>query len=271
MADETTNCPCGTKLSDGDVSTINWGRSNPVFQNPVLSQINNAQGGFADTTNKINRINGVLGALGGSTDQLTNLTNRIGNMQSILSDYEDNSNRLSGLPFNGDGPDLLSLVSTVGAAVNFQCALGIEGLDVTGGIGLMTENGKLKLNTAVKVNADISKILDNINIGLGTSAGIVDQINGVASDINNVTNQLNAIAGEINQSIDQINGLYTDALDFVSQFTNINFAMNFAIDECTKFGVGFQQGILNPEFIERAKNSNPLNNAANPGFGTSFR
>lgn len=270
MADQTPECPCGTKLSDADKSTINWGRSNPVFQNPVASQINNAQGGFANTTNQINRITGALGALGGSTNELTTLTNRISNMQGILTNYENTSNRLSGLPFIGDGPDLLSLVSTVGAAVNFQCALGIEGLDVSGGIGLMTENGKLKLNTAIKVNADISKILSNVDTG-GTLSGILGQLQSLAADINNVTNQLNAIAGEINESINQVNGLYTDALNFITQFTNINFAMNFAIDECTKFGVGFQQGILNPEFIERAKASNPLNNAANPGFGTSFR
>lgn len=264
-------CPCGSTLTDAERSTINWGRSNPVFQNPVASQINNAQGGFADTLGKINRINGVLGALGGSTDQLNRLTNSVGNMQGILSDYQNTSNRLSGLPYTGDGPDLLSLVSTVGAAVNFQCALGVEGLDVGLGIGLMTENGKLKLNTAVSVNADISKILSNIDLGTGSSAGIMGQINSLAADISNVTNKLNEVAGEINGAIDQVNGLYTDALDFVTQFTNINFAMDFAIDECTKFGVGFQQGILNPEFIERARASNPLNNAANPGFGTGFR
>lgn len=270
MADET-KCPCGSRLTEAERSTINWGRSNPVFQNPVLSQINNAQGGFAGTLGQINRINGVLGALGGQTNELTTLTNSIGNMQSVLLNYQNTSNRLSGLKFEGSDPDLLSLVSTVGAAVNFQCALGVEGLDVAGGIGLMTENGKLKLNTAITVNADISKILSNIDLGTGSSAGILGQINSLGADISNVTNKLNAVAGEINQSIQQVNGLYTDALNFITQFTNINFAMDFAIDECTKFGVGFQQGILNPEFIERARASNPLNSAANPGFGTSFR
>jgi hypothetical protein len=65
-----------------------------------------------------------------------------------------------------------------------------------------------------------------------------------------------------------VNGLFNDALNFISQFTNINFAINFSNDPCTKFGVGFQQGILNPEFIEQARAANPLNQAANPGFGS---
>lgn len=270
MAEQTPECPCGSNLTDSQRSTINWGRSNSVFQNPMTDQINNAQGGFADSLSKVNRINGVLSALGGQTDQLTRLTNTVGNMQGILSNYQNTSNRLSGLPFTGDGPDLLSLISTVGAAVNFQCALGIEGLDVGLGIGLMTENGKLKLNTAIQVNADLGRILDQVNLG-GDSTSILDSIQKLTADINGITNKINDIAGEINSSIDQINNLYTDALDFVAQFTNINFALDFSTDPCTKFGVGFQQGIINPEFLRQARASNPLNASANPGFGTSFR
>lgn len=269
MAEETPECPCAA-LPEGQRSTINWGRSNAVFQNPIASQINNAQGGFANSLSKVDSAIGVLGALGGDTDQLTKLSSTIGNMQGVLDNYLNTSNRLSGLPFTGDGPDLLSLISTVGAAVNFQCALGIEGLDVGLGIGLMTENGKLSLNTAIQINADLERILNNIDLG-SSGVSLNNAINNITGEINKITGEINKIAGEINGAINEVNGLFNDALNFITQFTNINFAINFSNDPCTKFGVGFQQGILNPEFIERARLSNPLNAAANPGFGTSFR
>lgn len=276
---ETPECPCGAQLSEEERSTINWGRENSVFQNPLASQINNAQGGFADSLTKINSATALLGAISGApTGELSTLANTVGNMQGALTSLSNTSNRLSGLPFTGNGPDLLSLVSTVGAAVNFQCALGIEGLDVGAGIGLMTENGKLKLNVAINAQANLSKIIDGIASKLPSNPldsdalkQAQDAIAGVQSELANITNELNNIAGDINGAISQVNGLFNDALDFVTQFTNVNFAMNFSNDPCTKFGVGFQQGILNPEFIERARTANPLNKAVNPGFGTSTR
>ena len=270
MADvgPTPECPCGAKVSDEQRNAVNWGRSNPVFQNPVASQINNAQGGFAGGLAKVDTI---LGLLPGDTSQISKLKNTIGNMQGVLTNYSNTSNRLSGLPFTGNGPDLLSLVSTVGAAINFQCALGIDGLDVGVGIGLMTEDGKLKLNVAINAQADLNKILDKILAGGGTGADILNGVKSAVAEIEKITNAINAIAGEINDSINAVNGLFNDALNFISQFTNINFAINFSNDPCTKFGVGFQQGILNPEFIEQARAANPLNQAANPGFGSTTR
>ena len=271
MADvgPTPECPCGAKVSDDQKNAVNWGRSNPVFQNPVASQISNAQGGFANGLGKAQKISSLLNSLGGDTGQIDQLIRSIGNMDGALKSYSNTSNRLSGLPFTGNGPDLLSLVSTVGAAINFQCALGIDGLDVGVGIGLMTENGKLKLNVAINAQADLNKILDKV-LGGGDS----DILNGVKSavaELTKITNAINAIAGEINDSINAVNGLFNDALNFISQFTNINFAINFSNDPCTKFGVGFQQGILNPAFIEQARAANPLNKAANPGFGSTTR
>ena len=270
MADvgPTPECPCGAKVSDDQKNAVNWGRSNPVFQNPVASQINNAQGGFAGGLAKVDTI---LGFLPGDTSQISKLKNTIGNMQGVLTNYSNTSNRLSGLPFTGNGPDLLSLVSTVGAAINFQCALGIDGLDVGVGIGLMTEDGKLKLNVAINAQADLNKILDKILAGGGTGADILNGVKSAVAEIEKITNAINAIAGEINDSINAVNGLFNDALNFISQFTNINFAINFSNDPCTKFGVGFQQGILNPAFIEQARAANPLNQAANPGFGSTTR
>jgi len=276
---EPEKCPCGTKLSDQQRDAINWGRENSVFQNPVASQINNAQGGFANSLLKINSAAAILGAISGApTDQISKLANSVGNMQGALANYSDTSNRLSGLPFSNSGPDLLSLVSTVGAAVNFQCALGVEGLDVGLGIGLMTEDGKLRLNTAINVNADLGKILDSLSKALPENSGAPgalqqakDAVNGIQAELAKITNEINAIAGDINGAISEVNGMYTDALNFVTQFTNINFALNFSNDPCSKFGIGFQQGILNPEFVERARAANPLNTAANPGFGTSTR
>jgi len=267
---EEKECPCGASVTDAEKDALNWGRQNPVFQNPMTGLINNTQGGFANTLTKVNSVTALLGTLGGQTSEITTLTNTIGNMQGILTNYQNTSNRLSGLPFTGDGPDLLSLVSTVGAAVNFQCALGIPGLDVGAKVGLMTEDGKLRLNVALGLNVKLSKLLDGLDLG-GTSAGIREGLNKITGEINNITGEINKVAGEINGSISEVNGMFNDALDFVTQFTNINFAMNFSNDPCTKFGVGFQQGILNPEFIERARRANPLNAAQNPGFGTAFR
>jgi len=269
MADvgPTPECPCGANLSQERQNAVNWGRNNSVFQNPMLDRISNAQGAFADSKAKVDNIIGALGSLpGANVGQLQQLSNTVGNMQGILSNYANESNRLSGLPFTGDGPDLLSLVSTVGAAVNFQCALGIDGLDVGLGIGLMTEDGKLKLNVALNVQADLSRILSQIDPG-GAVNDILNKVNSLAADIGNIVSAINDIAGEINGALAEVSKLYDDALNFLSQFTSINFALDFAIDECTKFGVGFQQGILNPAFIDQARAANPINRSTNPGFG----
>jgi hypothetical protein len=273
MADvgPTPECPCKAALSDERKNALNWGRNNPVFQNPMLDRISNAQGAFADSKAKVDSIIGALGALpGAQVGQLQQLSNTVGNMQGILSNYANESNRLSGLPFTGNGPDLLSLVSTVGAAINFQCALGIEGLDVGLGIGLMMEDGKLKLNVALNVQADLSRILDQIDTN-GAVGDVMDKVNSLAADIGNVVTAINNVAGEINQALAEVSKLYDDALNFISQFTSINFAIDFSNDPCTKFGIGFQQGILNPAFIDQARAANPINNAANPGFGSTFR
>ena len=268
MADvgPTPECPCGAKVSDAQKDAINWGRNNPVFQNPVASQINNAQGGFAAGTAKASAINALFF---GANPQMTKLISRVENMQSVLDNYSDESNRLSGLSNDSEGPDLLSLVSTVGAAVNLQCALGIDGLDVGAKIGIVTEDGKMKLNVAIDVQADLNKLLGKLDGGTASELG--QQIANMAEELEKITNKIGEVAAGLNNAIDEVNGMFEDALDFVTQFTNINFAINLSNDPCTKFGVGFKQGILNPAFIDQARAANPLNQAINPGFGSTTR
>ena len=267
MADvgPTPECPCGAKISDAQKDAVNWGRDNPVFQNPVASQINNAQGGFAAGLAKANAIN----TLAGNNPQISKLINRVGNMDGVLEKYKNESNRLSGLRFDGDGPDLLSLVSTVGAAVNLQCALGIDGLDVGAKIGIVTEDGKMKLNVAIDVQADMSKLLEKLDGGTPSELG--KQIANMGEELEKITDKIGEVAAGLNNAIDEVTGMFEDALDFVSQFTNINFAINLSNDPCSKFGVGFKQGILNPAFIDQARAANPLNQAINPGFGSTTR
>lgn len=267
MADvgPTPECPCGAKISDAQKDAVNWGRNNPVFQNPVASQINNAQGGFAAGLAKANALN----TLAGGNPQISKLINRVGNMDGVLEKYKNESNRMSGMPFSGSGPDLLSLVSTVGAAVNLQCALGIDGLDVGAKIGIVTENGKMKLNVAIDVQADMSKLLGKLDGGTPSELG--RQIANMGEELEKITNKIGEVAAGLNNAIDEVNGMFKDALDFVSQFTNINFAINLSNDPCSKFGVGFKQGILNPAFIDQARAANPLNQAINPGFGSTTR
>lgn len=267
MADvgPTPECPCGAKVSDAQKNAINWGRNNPVFQNPVASQINNAQGGFAAGLAKATAIN----ELAGGNPQIAKLMTRVGNMQGTLRNYSNESNRVSGMGFNGSGPDLLSLVSTVGAAVNLQCALGIDGLDVGAKIGIVTEDGKMKLNVAIDVQADLNKLLGKLDGGTPSELG--RQIANMAEELEKIYDKIGEVAAGLNNAIDEVNGMFEDALDFVSQFTNINFAINLSNDPCTKFGVGFKQGILNPAFIDQARAANPLNRAINPGFGNTTR
>ena len=265
-------CPCPAAMSKEKKDAVNWGRNNPVFQNPVAAQTSNAQGGFAAGLAKVNKVTDVLTSLGGNTSQMIALSSRIGNMQGVLGNFSNQSNRLSGLPFTGNGPDLLSLVSTVTAAVDFQCALGIEGLDVGAKIGLVQEDGKMKLNVAIDVQADLNKLLDKLPQGSTSEPGFLEKMQeglaGMQEGLNKITNKMDEVAGGLNNAMDQVSGMFDDALDFVTQFTNINFAINLSNDPCTKFGVGFKQGILNPAFIDQARNANPLKRAINPGFGS---
>jgi len=270
MADvgPTPECPCGAKISNAQKDAVNWGRNNPVFQNPVASQINNAQGGFAAASAKASAINGLLYGNGGNP-QISTLINRVSNMTAVLNNYSTVSNQLSGVSNNGTGPDLLSLISTVSAAVNLQCALGIDGLDVGAKIGIVTEDGKMKLNVAIDVQADLNKLLGKLDGGTASELG--KQIANMAEELEKITNKIADVAAGLNNAIDEVNGMYIDAVNFVSQFTNINFAINFSNDPCSKFGVGFKQGILNPAFIDQARAANPLNQAINPGFGSTTR
>lgn len=270
---ETPDCPCGSKLSDEEKVAINWGRDNPVFKNPLESAINETDAGFAGALKKAQSISNLLSSVGGgSNGNINTLINRISTFKNTLADYKNTSNRLSGLPYSGNGPDLLSTISTVTAAVNFQCALGIEGLNVGAGIGLMTENGKLNLNTSFNIQANLNKILDQVNIsGVTLSSVLNGSIGKIQSEIDKISADILSVDTAINTSITEVDNLYNKGLDFVSQFTNINFAMNFSNDPCTKFGADFQAGIIDQQFMEKAKAANPLNKLVPSGTGTTTR
>jgi hypothetical protein len=268
MPDQTTPCPCGSSLSEEDAIAINWGRLNAVFQNPVGSQIGSADNAFAANSARIIQIAGVFGA---ETGELSRLSNSITTATTALNNYRNHSNRMSGLSYLGLEPDLMSVVSTVQAAVNFQCALGIPGLDVTGSIGLMTENGKLQLNRAIGVNLNLSKLLNNIDLG-GSTGDIGRHLSNMTSEINGVVETINDIAGQINGGIAKMVNLMTDATNFIAQYSQINFAKDFAADPCTTFGVGFQGGIVNNTFSTLSQNAAaPVVKTNMEGFGITTR
>lgn len=275
MSNHITPCPCGSSLSEEDAIAINWGRLNAVFQNPVASQIGSADNAFSANSARIAGIIQTMSfygsVFGAQTGQLTRLSNSITTATTALDNYRNHSNRMSGLKYLGLEPDLMSVVSTVQAAVNFQCALGIPGLDVTGSIGLMTENGKLQLNRAIGVNLNLSKLLNNINLG-GSTGDIGRHLSNMTSEINAVVGTINDIAGQINGGIDKMVNLMTDATNFIAQYSQINFAKDFAADPCTTFGVGFQGGIVNNTFSTLSQNAAaPVVKTNIPGFGITTR
>jgi len=207
---QTDPCEC-PPAKNKDILNDNLSRS--VFQNPVADQIGNAKGGFAAGLTKVSSMTTALAALGGNTSQLSALTTRIGNMQGVLDDYENSSNQLSGLPFTGGGPDMISLISSVGAAIKMQCALGIPGLDIGLGVGMVTENGKMQLNVAVDVQADLSRILDHISPpdgGSQTLEQMQSALDNAVADINSITNKMDEVAGSLNGMMDAANAMVTE-------------------------------------------------------------
>jgi hypothetical protein len=260
-------CPCKQKLTEGEKGILNFGLSSEMLKNPNAAAIGIARqlGG-----SNVNRIEGLISAaqVGGTSNLLSsalpsleNVKNKVGQLQGVINGFEAECNRLT------DPRQLVNIISSLSLYGELSCALGIEGLDIGGGLQVVNENGQLSIQYAVAANVDLEKVLNQIDPGLGTAtAGAVESLR---SGLDSAFQKLDAANSAIQSVVDLTTAMQNEAADFIQKYTSINSLANLIneanTDPCFKLGSTMNGSLVSPDFLNAVRGGSPT------GFGTSAR
>jgi len=266
-----TPCPCKQKLTDGEKGILNFGLSSEMLKNPNAAAINMArQVGGSNVT----RLNGLIDAAGATPlqgqltpvlaqalPQLNQAKTKITQLQNTVTGFETECNRFT------DPKQLVNIISSLSLYGELSCALGIEGLDIGGGLNVVNQNGQLSINYAVAANVDIENILNQFSDGsLGTdAAGAVQQL---SEGLNTAFQALDAANAAIGNVMAQASAIQNEAANFIQKYTSINSLANLvneaSTDPCFKIGSTLNGSLVSPQFIDVVRGNSI-------GFGTSSR
>jgi len=266
-----TPCPCKQKLTDGEKGILNFGLSSEMLKNPNAAAINMArQVGGSNVT----RLNGLIDAAGATPlqgqlppvlaqalPQLNQAKTKITQLQNTVTGFETECNRFT------DPKQLVNIISSLSLYGELSCALGIEGLDIGGGLNVVNQNGQLSINYAVAANVDIENILNQFSDGsLGTdAAGAVQQL---SERLNTAFQALDAANAAIGNVMAQASAIQNEAANFIQKYTSINSLANLvneaSTDPCFKIGSTLNGSLVSPQFIDVVRGNSI-------GFGTSSR
>lgn len=259
-------CPCKQKLTDEQKALINSQNGRSFVRNTTGGQAGAVGSGLSQSVSRLTALAaavtnpggaGTIGnALGQTGVNIATLNNVIGNvntLQTAVNAFKSQADRLS------NPQTLMSIIGSMNFYANLGCALGIEGLDVTLSIGVLTGNGQNAISVAGNVNLDLERLLDNFSrnpSGNGAESAARDfnaGLEGIVGKINQATGLLNDVT---NKSVSMIN----QAAAAILNYSQINFFSNLvgeANDPCNKMGVAVNTaGILTPEFQQLAGAAN---------------
>ena len=256
-------CPCKQKLTDEQKNLVNNQLGKTFVQNTTGGQAGGVSSALGQSISKLTAlqtalsapsagtVGAALGNTGVDTAKLQQIINSTTSMRNAVNTFRDQANALS------DPKKLMSVVGSMNFYANLGCALGIEGLDVTVSIGVLT--GQNAINVAGGVQVDLDRIIDNFarnpaGAGLENAAKEFNTaLEGISSKINQATGALN----EITSASDKI---LQDATGLIGKYSQINFFSNLvgdANDPCNKMSVAINQGgLLTPEFQQLAGAAN---------------
>jgi hypothetical protein len=246
MAEETP-CPCKQKLTDGEKNAINIGLAD------VANIIKNPNGAALEAANRLfnssdSSLSG-LSALAGPQGSLANVFTAIqgacaafANSKNVINAFGAECTKLT------DPKNLLRTVSSLGLAFDLQCALGIPGLDISGGMGVFNQNGQFAMQVALNAHIQMDNVLKDYDLSKD-----IEKLNngllGAANAINNATTALNDVVQKTQQ-------IQAEAFAFIQKYTSINGLMNLvnisSKDSCFKLGGAVNASLFSNDFYQAA-------------------
>ena len=268
-------CPCKQKLSDGEKSILTFGLND--FQN-LLTKPNETAIGAASALLGKNSSRGAsliaaagTPGAGGTTNALSVLLPSLLAAQtkftavgSAISKFDQECAKYK------DPKQLTRMISSLNLYGQFQCALGIEGVDIAVGLNMIQEDGRISINTLIAAQIDMEAVLNQISPGAGTelASNIQDLIDSFQAAIGGVFDKIDAANAAVNGAVDAATAKLAEALSFIDKVTSINLMSNIiseSDDPCNQLSVDATVNVVDPQF------TNTVRSALSSSGGTSFR
>jgi division protein CdvB (Snf7/Vps24/ESCRT-III family) len=264
-------CPCKQKLTDGEKSILTFGLND--FQK-LLTKPNEAAIGAASVllgknTSRVAELIalGESSGSGGSTNYLSVLLpsllaaqNKLTAVGSAVSKFDQECAKYK------DPKQLTRMISSLNLYGQFQCALGIEGVDIGIGLNMIQEDGRLSINALIAAQVDMEALLNQISPGAGTELESI--VASVQAAIGGVFDKIDAANAAVNGAVDAAVAKLAEALSFIDKVTSINLMTNIiseSDDPCNQLSVDATVNLVDPQF------TNTVRSALTSSGGTSFR
>jgi len=259
-------CPCKQKLTDGEKKVLNFGLADAtkLLKNPNAAAIDAAKslggknatrlaGLITQTTSTVDPTTGLTipGPLASALPALSKMQNALSNQVGIVNAFENECNRLT------NPQELMSTISSLNLFAEMNCALGIEGLDITAGLSVINGNGMQSIQFAANANIDLEKVLNNFSDGLGTDA--VGAISSLQSSLDYAASKMDEVNAGLNSITKLAGDVQLQAANFIQKYTDISSIsslINFAdSDPCFKLGGAVTGGLVSNEFLNTVRSS----------------
>jgi hypothetical protein len=165
-----------------------------------------------------------------------------------------------------DPKQLARMISSLNLYGQFQCALGIEGVDIAVGMNMIQDDGKLSINALLAAQIDMEALLNQLDSGSGTS--LVNGISAFQAGVDGIFQKIDAANAAVNGAVDAATAKLAEALSFIDKVTSINLMTNIiseSDDPCNQLSVDSTVNLVNPQF------TNTVRSALSSTGGTSFR
>jgi hypothetical protein len=259
-------CPCKQKLTDGEKSILTFGLND--FQNllnkPNETAIAAASGLLGKNSS---RVAGLIAANGTATGSLYAL---LPSLQAAQTKFTAVGSAISKFDAEcakyKDPKQLARMISSLNLYGQFQCALGIEGVDIAVGMNMIQDDGKLSINALLAAQIDMEALLNQLDSGSGTS--LVNGISAFQAGVDGIFQKIDAANAAVNGAVDAATAKLAEALSFIDKVTSINLMTNIiseSDDPCNQLSVDSTVNLVNPQF------TNTVRSALSSTGGTSFR
>ena len=258
-------CPCKQKLTDEQKNLVNSQSGKSFVQNTTGGQAGGLSSALGGSLAKLNAlktaiqtptagtIGGALGNTGVDITKLNTIITDLTSMRKNVNTFKDQADKLS------NPQTLMSVIGSMNFYANLGCALGIEGLDVTVSIGVLTGNGQNAISIGGGVQADLDRILDNFAKS-PSGSGMESAAAEFNSAIEGITSKINQASSAISDVTTKSANMLTDAASKIADYSKINFFSTLigdANDPCNKMSVAVNgSGLLTPEFQQLAGAAN---------------
>jgi len=259
-------CPCKQKLTNGEKSILTFGLND--FQNLLTKPNETAISAAAALSGKNSaRVTALLSQATGSTSSLsviapalTAAQTRLTAVGAAVSKFDQECAKYK------DPKQLARMISSLNLYGQFQCALGIEGVDVAVGMNMIQNDGKQSIQALVAAQVDMEALLNQFSPELGTSTS--QAIAAFQGGIQDVFSKIDAANSAVNGAVDAATAKMSEALSFIDKVTSINLMSNIiseSNDPCNQLSVDSTVNLVNPQF------TNTVRGALASSGSTSFR